>query len=93
MPLSEPIVGKDGKVLSEIFVPKGTLVLVGLDASNKNKVLWGDDAHEWKPERWLAPLPDTLGKANIPGVYSHLSVPSLLHSYYHTKHRPKQYDL
>ncbi|TBU52591.1 hypothetical protein BD310DRAFT_831896 [Dichomitus squalens] len=32
----------------------------------------GDDAYEWKPERWLGPLPETVERAAIPGVYSHL---------------------
>lgn len=42
--------------------------------ANRNKALWGEDADEWKPERWLLPLPKTLEDAHIPGVYSHLLV-------------------
>ncbi|GJE84919.1 cytochrome P450 [Phanerochaete sordida] len=72
MPLSEPIVGRNGEAMSEILVPKDTLILVGIRACNRNKALWGDDAEEWKPERWLAPLPEALGGAHVPGVYSHL---------------------
>ena len=72
MPLSEPIRGRDGKVMTEIVVPKHTYVLVGIRACNRNKALWGDDALEWKPERWLKPLPETVGDAHIPGVYSSL---------------------
>ncbi|EEB98095.1 hypothetical protein MPER_02458 [Moniliophthora perniciosa FA553] len=34
--------------------------------------LWGPDALEWKPERWLEPLPAVIPEARIPGVYSHL---------------------
>lgn len=72
MPLSDPIQGLNGEMISEIPVPKNTPVLIGIRACNRNKALWGDDAEEWKPERWLSPLPDALGKAHIPGVYSHL---------------------
>ncbi|CDO71925.1 hypothetical protein BN946_scf184940.g72 [Trametes cinnabarina] len=44
-----------------------------LDAAcNCNKELWGEDAYEWRPERWLEPLPRALEDAHIPGVYSHL---------------------
>ncbi|KAI0039847.1 hypothetical protein FA95DRAFT_1503644, partial [Auriscalpium vulgare] len=32
--------------------------------------IWGPDAEEWKPERWLAPLPKTVEEARIPGIYS-----------------------
>jgi hypothetical protein len=30
------------------------------------------DAHEWKPERWLSPLPETITDSKVPGVYAHL---------------------
>ena len=40
--------------------------------SNVNKSLWGEDALEWKPERWLGDLPTVLEDARIPGVYAHL---------------------
>lgn len=72
MPLSNPIKGNDGKFMSEIPVPKGTIVTVGILASNCNEELWGPDAHEWNPERWLKPLPQSVTDAHIPGVYSNL---------------------
>ena len=72
LPLSQDILGIDGKMMSQIHVPKGTTVVVDLQASNRSTALWGEDAYEWKPERWLAPLPQALENANIPGVYSHL---------------------
>lgn len=72
LPLSEPIRGTDGNLIQEIPVPKGTEVIVGILASNRNPALWGPDAAEWKPERWLEPLPDTINTARVPGVYSHL---------------------
>ena len=72
MPLSQPIRGLDGTLISEIAVPKGTIVLIGMLASNRNPQLWGPDAEEWKPERWLHPLPEAVKEAHIPGVYSHL---------------------
>lgn len=34
-------------------IPKGTNVRVHPWATNKAKHLWGDDAREFKPERWL----------------------------------------
>ncbi|TCD71091.1 cytochrome P450-dit2 [Steccherinum ochraceum] len=72
MPLSQPIRGKDGTMMHEITVPKGTIVAVGILASNCNEALWGPDAMEWKPERWLKPLPQAVLDAHIPGVYSNL---------------------
>ncbi len=46
--------------------------MLNLWACNTNKALWGEDAYEWKPERWLGPLPRALDEARIPGVYSNL---------------------
>ena len=70
MPLSEPITGVDGTELHEIPVPKDTTVVVAIYSANRNKAIWGEDALEWKPERWLQPLPDAVREAPIPGVYS-----------------------
>ncbi|OJT08227.1 Cytochrome P450 94A1 [Trametes pubescens] len=72
LPLSQPMRGSDGSVIDQIPIPKGTNVLVGVRACNRNKAIWGDDAEEWKPERWLAPLPKAVEDASIPGVYSNL---------------------
>ncbi|EMD33549.1 hypothetical protein CERSUDRAFT_67761 [Gelatoporia subvermispora B] len=72
LPLSEPIRGEDGRMLNEIPVVKGTVVHIGINGSNWNKGLWGEDALEWKPERWINGLPSAIEEAKIPGVYSHL---------------------
>ena len=64
--------GCDGKLIHEVFVPKDSPVMVGMQASNRNPVLWGPDADEWKPERWLSPLPEAVIEARIPGVYANL---------------------
>ncbi|KAG5637792.1 hypothetical protein H0H81_003184 [Sphagnurus paluster] len=72
LPLSTPIKGRDGKDIHEIAVPKNTQILISILNCNRDTSLWGSDALEWKPERWLSPLPEAFGEARIPGVYSHL---------------------
>ena len=62
----------DGSMLSELPIAKGTAVVLHLQGSNTNQELWGEDAHEWKPERWLDPLPSVLEEAHVPGVYHSL---------------------
>ena len=74
LPLSEPIRGVDGRWIKEIPVPKNTGVIVSIRGCNRNKAIWGEDAHEWKPERWLSPLPEPVTDARIPGVYSNMWV-------------------
>ncbi|OSD02143.1 cytochrome P450 [Trametes coccinea BRFM310] len=72
LPLSAPIHGIDGSPIYSVPVKKGMRVLADITGSNCNKELWGEDAFEWRPERWLQPLPRALEEAHIPGVYSHL---------------------
>ncbi|EKM56480.1 uncharacterized protein PHACADRAFT_253633 [Phanerochaete carnosa HHB-10118-sp] len=73
MPLSTPLTLRDGTSTTSIHVPRGTAIMVGIYSSNRNKAIWGDDACEWKPERWLEDkLPDSVTDAKIPGVYSNL---------------------
>lgn len=72
MPLSKPIVGVDGRKMVEILIPKDTNIIISILASNRDPGIWGPDSYEWKPERWLSPLPDTVAEAHIPGIYSNL---------------------
>ncbi|KAF9002246.1 cytochrome P450 [Cyathus striatus] len=72
LPLSESVKGRDGSDMNEIFVPKNTCIVVSILDTNRNKKIWGDDALEWKPERWLSPLPESVKDAHVPGVYSNL---------------------
>ncbi|KAF7969443.1 hypothetical protein HWV62_27341 [Athelia sp. TMB] len=72
LPLSRPIIGLDGTDIHEITVPKGSQVTIAIVQVNTDPDIWGDDAQEWKPERWLAPLPASVSTARIPGVYSNL---------------------
>ncbi|KAH8100150.1 cytochrome P450 [Cristinia sonorae] len=72
LPLHTPIRGKDGQMIDEIAIPNGTLIYLDILGSNRDPLIWGEDAHEWKPERWLSPLPESVLEARIPGIYSHL---------------------
>ncbi|PIL30684.1 cytochrome P450 [Ganoderma sinense ZZ0214-1] len=73
LPLSQPLRGVDGTMMREIPITKGTVVLSNLPACNRNKAVWGEDALEWKPERWLQPLPKSVEDAHVPGIYSNLT--------------------
>ncbi|KAK7438408.1 hypothetical protein VKT23_018021 [Stygiomarasmius scandens] len=69
VPLKEPIVDINGQVHTELHVKKGQLIQLSILAMNKSKALWGDDAAEFKPERWEK-TPDSAQE--IPGVWKHL---------------------
>ena len=72
MPLSEPIAGVDGTELHDIPVPKDTTVVVAIYSANRNKAIWGEDALEWKPERWLRNPANGGARQRLPGVYGNL---------------------
>ncbi|KAI0768802.1 cytochrome P450 [Trametes elegans] len=69
IPVTEPFTDKYGKVQHEIRVAKGDRVVIPILAVNRSKDLWGEDAHEFRPERWEA-VPEAT--AAIPGVWGHL---------------------
>ena len=74
LPLSTPILGLDGREMTKIPIPNNTNIIISIYAANRNPEIWGPDSYDWKPERWFNPLPETVTKAHIPGVYSHLYV-------------------
>ncbi|KAJ3928858.1 MAG: cytochrome P450 [Lentinula lateritia] len=53
IPLSKPIVGKTGQLITEIPVSKGTRIVGSCSAYNRNLAIFGEDAHEFNPNRWL----------------------------------------
>ncbi|KAI0086796.1 cytochrome P450 [Irpex rosettiformis] len=72
VPLAFPIRDVNGKEQQQIPITKGTMIVIGIQAANRQKEVWGNDADEWKPDRWLSPLPTSVIDAHIPGMYSHL---------------------
>ena len=63
-----------GKWITEVLVKNNTDVVVGIGAANRDVDIWGHDAEEWKPERWLGKTPDEVSNERLPGVYSGMSV-------------------
>ncbi|KAH9921182.1 cytochrome P450 [Epithele typhae] len=72
MPLTTPIRMRDGTLADAVPIPAKTRLIIDNLASNCDPATWGPDAHVWRPERWLAPVPAAVEAARIPGVYSHL---------------------
>ncbi|KAG4253286.1 hypothetical protein FPRO03_07246 [Fusarium proliferatum] len=64
---------KDTQILGT-FVPKGTMVILCPWAVNRAHELWGPDADDFNPERWMAP-----GQANSGGSKSNYAFLTFLH--------------
>ncbi|KAI0328399.1 cytochrome P450 [Cubamyces sp. BRFM 1775] len=69
IPLSEPYTDRYGRVHKEIRIAKGNRVALPVIAMHRLKEIWGEDAMEFKPERWQQP-PEEISA--IPGVWGHL---------------------
>lgn len=57
MPLAKPVKTSSGEQLNELPIRKGTDLIIAYGEANTLRDVWGEDAYEWKPERWLSPLP------------------------------------
>ncbi|KAJ3724078.1 cytochrome P450 [Lentinula raphanica] len=72
LPLSVPYVDRKGEVHNGVRVRKGDLISIPILAMNKSKELWGEDAKEFKPERWLTPGGIPTAALAIPGVWGNM---------------------
>ncbi|CAE6426980.1 unnamed protein product [Rhizoctonia solani] len=69
VPVSKPFKNRYGVEQTHITMQKGDAVFIPILAMNRIKEIWGDDAKEFKPERWEN-LPETAKQ--MPGVWGHL---------------------
>lgn len=60
--------------IQNAFIPKGTTVVLCPWAVNTSVHLWGTDAREFNPERWLG-----AGRANTGGAESNYAIVTFLH--------------
>lgn len=56
------------------YIPKGSMIMLAPWAINFSKELWGEDADEFKPDRWMQP-----GQANSGGATSNYAFLTFLH--------------
>lgn len=54
IPVSKPFYDRHGSVRTSIHVKKGDIITIPIQAMNKNTEVWGDDAAEFRPERWAS---------------------------------------
>ncbi|KAJ7120172.1 cytochrome P450 [Mycena epipterygia] len=69
LPLSKPYVDRKGNSHDTIPIRKGTIVRIPIAAVHRDKAIWGEDADEFRPERW-EDVPEAA--KNIPSIWSNL---------------------
>ncbi|TRM62233.1 cytochrome P450 [Schizophyllum amplum] len=64
VPLSKPVVGRDGRVMDKLVVKKDQVILLPFTTMNTSPDVWGPDGEVFRPERWLVeggvPPPEAL---------------------------------
>ncbi|OSC98529.1 cytochrome P450 [Trametes coccinea BRFM310] len=65
LPLGEPI-NINGEIHDRIWLPRNTPIVIPILALNRDKTLWGDDAFDFRPDRWDN-LPKTA--STMPGIW------------------------
>ena len=71
IPLSVPLQTADNKTVDCISIAAGQIVSVPILTMNRSSSIWGADAKEFKPQRWLDEG-GTQGKAKEIQGYRHL---------------------
>ncbi|KAF9036848.1 cytochrome P450 [Panaeolus papilionaceus] len=66
LPLSKPIVDKDGVLRHEIPIKKGHMIMLPISHVNRTEEIWGEGAAEFRPERWEGKSPTSVP---IPSVW------------------------
>ncbi|TFY55001.1 hypothetical protein EVG20_g9479 [Dentipellis fragilis] len=69
IPLAFPVTTKTGETISAIPVRKGQEVQISISAYNRMPEIWGEDAQEFKPDRFLG---SRGAKQTSVGVYANL---------------------
>ncbi|KZO94479.1 cytochrome P450 [Calocera viscosa TUFC12733] len=73
IPLSNPITTRDGK-LNSIRVQAGQSIICSFDGCNRWEEVWGPDADQFRPERWLrAEAKEIEPDKQCGGVYANLA--------------------
>ncbi|KAE9391903.1 cytochrome P450 [Gymnopus androsaceus JB14] len=69
IPLKEGYTDLKGKFHENFLIKKGEGIFIPIYAVNRDKKLWGEDAAEFKPERWEK-LPDAVNA--VPSVWGNM---------------------
>jgi len=63
------VIDRHGKVHETIRINKGQKLVISIVAMNRDKAIWGEDADDFRPERW-----ESISEASstVPGVWGNM---------------------
>jgi cytochrome P450 len=76
IPLATPIESRKGTLLHSLHIPAHQDILIGISAANRDPIIWGEDADQWKPERWIGKTVEEVSGDRLPGIYAGMYVAS-----------------
>lgn len=53
LPLGTTIIAASGEVIDRVRIAKGTIITIATASLQRSAAIWGEDAKEFNPERWL----------------------------------------
>ncbi|KAF8992923.1 cytochrome P450 [Cyathus striatus] len=53
VPLSRGIIQANGRTMDQVLLPGGTLIMIPIHTYNSTESIWGSDAWEFNPGRWI----------------------------------------
>ncbi|EKM83173.1 hypothetical protein AGABI1DRAFT_118526 [Agaricus bisporus var. burnettii JB137-S8] len=69
VPLGTPFVDQKGRERNVLEIRKGQTIFIPILAINRSTEIWGEDAGEFRPERWQS-VPEAAG--TIPGIWGNM---------------------
>ncbi|KAF8521877.1 cytochrome P450 [Hysterangium stoloniferum] len=72
LPLTKPLRTTSGELVDTVHISRGTPVAVPIHLMNRAKSIWGENAHEFEPSRWLFSEAGITNKARDIHGYSHM---------------------
>ncbi|KAJ3873412.1 cytochrome P450 [Lentinula edodes] len=72
VPLAQPVISTSGEVLKKIPVMKGQRVHIAIAAYNRSSSVWGPDADQWNPSRYLDPSSESKKQQSMIGVFGNV---------------------
>ncbi|KAH8115692.1 cytochrome P450 [Phellopilus nigrolimitatus] len=72
IPLSSPVTTSSGETIDDMFIARGASLIVPIRCVNRSEAIWGPDAKDFKPERWLDGEAGLTAKAKETTGYHHL---------------------
>jgi hypothetical protein len=56
----ERVVPRDGAVICDVHIPAGTIVGINAWVLHRDESIFGSDAEDFRPERWIDSSPEQL---------------------------------